>query len=178
MIECYSSSLGRVHDNGKQTNSTNCIFASSSLPSSNFHLKPLPSYFLRHIPSPPAQDLTAMLAVTLVPLFLSLVSASQTHPSRRTTGPSCTTFKVPITASAQNSKILAGPSTTDPTSLLGQLTNAFIAGGETALGNYLGGPTEVKGTYSINMMYCQPEVYNAKRAKTLQCSPFSFLRPS
>lgn len=109
-----------------------------------------------------------MLAVTLVPLFLSLVSASQTHPSRRTTGPSCTTFKVPITASAQNSKILAGPSTTDPTSLLGQLTNAFIAGGETALGNYLGGPTEVKGTYSINMMYCQPEVYNAKRAKTLQ----------
>jgi hypothetical protein len=87
----------------------------------------------------------------------------------RRSGPTCTTFKVPITASAQNTVINLPPNYDANSNPLGQLTNSIEGSGETILGNVLGDLILTSGTYNINMQYCVPEVYNASRADTLQC---------
>lgn len=87
----------------------------------------------------------------------------------RRSGPTCTTFKVPIKASASNVIINLPPNYDANSNPLGQLTNSLEASGETILGNVLGDLILTEGTYNINMQYCVPEVKNASRAQTLQC---------
>jgi len=111
---------------------------------------------------------------TILPL--TLASLAYASPSRqdqelapRTSGPTCTTFKVPITANAQN-KAFNIPASYDLSQGVGPILNSVLAGVETALGNLLGGLILTSGTYNINMKYCEPEVTVASRAKTIQVS--------
>lgn len=98
---------------------------------------------------------------------LALATFTAAVPQPRATGPTCTTFKMAIKATAQNNKIILPPNynSSDP---LGSITNSILSSGETGLGNILGGLVLTSGTYNINMMYCEPEVQIQNRSNTLQ----------
>ena len=104
----------------------------------------------------------------LLTLALTTQYANGT-PLQRSTGPTCKTFKVPITANAQN-QIINLPANTNLSAGIGPILNAGLSQLETGLGNLLGSLTGVSGTYEINMKYCTPEKVVASRAKTVQVS--------
>lgn len=110
---------------------------------------------------------------TLPLLTLAGFAMAATIPSSdslaKRSGPTCTTFKVPIKASAQNYIVNLPPNYDANSNPLGQLTNSIEGSGETILGNVLGDLILTEGTYNINMQYCVPEVNNKSRADTLQC---------
>lgn len=110
---------------------------------------------------------SSFLAFIGLAVGASIPSSERSSLSRRA-GPTCTTFKVPIQASAQNRKVFLPPNFNANSNPLGQLTNAGEASLESLLGNVLGGLILTSGTYNINMQYCEPEVVN-ERANTLQC---------
>lgn len=151
-----------IADRGSSENKVHNLFMSPS---------PLPlrsrPVFSSAIPSVRMHSAARILSLA----FAALATASTSPPHlRRTSGPSCHSFKVPITASAMNSEVVAPFNGGDPSLLLGQLSTAFLASGESALGNFLGGGRNVSGTYNINMLYCKPEKHDAERAKSLQCA--------
>jgi hypothetical protein len=112
--------------------------------------------------------LLSLIGLTVAVVLPSSQQDESSTLSRRA-GPKCTTFKVPISASAQNRKVILPPNFDATSNPLGQLLNSIEASGETGLGNVLGDAILTSGTYQINMQYCVPEVYNKSRADTLQC---------
>lgn len=83
--------------------------------------------------------------------------------------PSCTTFKVPINASAET-QVFNIPDSYNFSQGLQPIINAAMGDVETELGDILGPISLTSGTYKINMKYCVPEVTVDSRAKTVQVS--------
>lgn len=111
----------------------------------------------------------ALSFLTLASVVLAGSLRSDPDSIAKRSGPSCTVFKVPIKANAQNRKIILPPNFNASSNPVGQLVGSTLGGLETVLGNVLGDLILTEGVYNINMQYCVPEVKNKKRAKTLQC---------
>lgn len=107
------------------------------------------------------------LSALLLPLIGQALAATS-ELAERTSGPSCTTFKVSISAIAKNQVINVAADSEDLKSGVGSILNSALAQVETGTGNILGGLTSTKGDYKINMKYCIPEKTIASRKKTIQ----------
>lgn len=105
---------------------------------------------------------------TLLPLVGLALATSPNELAQRSSGPTCKTFKVPITASAKNKVFNIAADADDLQGGIGSVLNSVLSQVETGLGNLLGGLILTSGTYKINMKYCTPEVTVASRKNTVQ----------
>lgn len=105
---------------------------------------------------------------TLLPLVGLALATSPNELAQRSSGPTCKTFKVPITASAKNKVFNIAADADDLQGGIGSVLNSVLSQVETGLGNLLGGLILTSGTYKINMKYCIPEVTVSSRKNTVQ----------